>query len=255
MTNILTLTQQDLPFNSTIHPTSSAHRETVLFVPFFGGPQKSLKKHVNLVNNLGFNAVTFDLKDRWSQLPSNLISSKGKWGIKNVWTDQIEQLLNKIPGQKIIYSFSNPSWSALHAIALRGGYDISGIICDSGPSGELDKSMFNYFQFERPLPTWPLKYLAAQASAFLWSPRFKESILSDMKLLPPGLRVLSIRGWKDPLITPEMIDRVFEPYPQIAWEKLSIPEAKHLNGLRDHEDIYRPRVESFLNEISQLNKK
>ena len=43
-----------------------------------------------------------------------------------------------------------------------------------------------------------------------------------------------------------MIDMVFEPHEHIDWEKLSLPEGKHLNGLKDFADEYKPAVKKFL---------
>ncbi len=35
-----------------------------------------------------------------------------------------------------------------------------------------------------------------------------------------------------------------------CWKKLSLPEAGHLNGLRDFPSEYKPAVEDFLNQFS-----
>jgi hypothetical protein len=48
-----------------------------------------------------------------------------------------------------------------------------------------------------------------------------------------------------------MIDKVFEPHGQIDWQKLSLPQAGHLNGLKDFREEYAPVVAQFLKEISK----
>jgi hypothetical protein len=224
-------------------------KETVLLVPFFGAEKKNLQKHIEFLNGLGFDCAIFDLRDDWSQIATNLLSSQQQFGLKHVWADQIEALLNEIPGDKIIFSFSNPSASAIEAIARRHAIDIKGLICDGGPSGQLWHSMVNYYVHQTPLPFFPLRAALALASATLWHPQFLKVIHSDLEKFPKGFRILSIRGWKDPLITPKMIDMVFEPHHQLDWQKLSLPEGQHLNGLKDFPEEYQPAVAQFLREI------
>lgn len=226
------------------------YKETILIVPFWGAEKKNLQRHYEFLNELGYDCVLFDLKDSWAEMVTNNLSSKAQFGLKHVWAEQIESLLNEIPGKKIVYSFSNPSASAIEAIASRNASDIAGLICDGGPSGQLWHSMVNFFTHETPLPFYPAKAIAAAATALLWHPRFLQVIHDDLKKFPKDFRVLSIRGWKDPLITPRMIDIVFEPHKQLDWQRLSIPEGLHLNGLKDHPDTYKPPVTQFLKEIS-----
>lgn len=225
-------------------------RETILLVPFFGAEKSHLQRHIDYFNDLGYNCLTFVLKDSWQDLPKNLISSRFQFGLRHVWTDQIEKALNETKGQKILFSFSNPSASAIEAIARRSAQDIAGLICDSGPSGQIFNSMIGYFTHQQPLKIYPLKAAAAALTSFLWDPRFSIVLHQDLAQFPKGFRVLSIRGWKDKLITPTMIDRVFQPHEQIEWQKLSLPDAGHLNGLKDFPDEYKPIVSQFLREVS-----
>lgn len=225
-------------------------QETILLVPFFGANKKNLQRHTEFLNGLGYDCVVFDLQDSWSEIATHSFSSRSLFGLKHVWADQIEALLNEIPGYKIIFSFSNPSASAIEAAARRQAWDIKGMICDGGPSGQLWHSMVNYFTHESPLPLFPLRAAAAAATAFLWHPKFTKIVHEDLNKFPKHFRILSIRGWKDPLITPKMIDLVFEPHQHLDWQKLSLPEGLHLNGLKDHPQEYKPPVSQFLKEIS-----
>lgn len=225
-------------------------QELVVLVPFWGAERKSLKRHIEFLNELGYDCVDITLKDSWSEVATNFMSSKAQFGLKHVWADQVEATLNEFPGPKIVFAFSNPSASAIEAIARRHATDIKGLICDGGPSGQLWHSMVNFFTHETHLPTFPIRAIAAAATALTWHPRFLEVIHDDLKLFPKNFRILSVRGWKDPLITPKMIDMVFEPHRQLDWEKLSLPEGKHLNGLKDFPDEYKPKVTQFLKEVS-----
>jgi hypothetical protein len=234
----------------TSKPKHKKFQETVVLVPFFGAQRKNLHRHIEFLNDLGFEVLDIELRDSWTEVASNFISSQAQFGLKHVWADQIEAVLNAVPGGKIVFSFSNPSASAIEAIARRNATDIRGLICDGGPSGQLWHSMVNYFTHEAPLPLFPIKAVAAAATSLLWHPQFLSVIHEDLNKFPKNFRVLSIRGWKDPLITPKMIDMVFEPHQQLDWQKLSLPEGQHLNGLKDYPNEYKPVVTQFLKEIA-----
>lgn len=223
--------------------------ETIVFVPFFGAKKAQLRRHAEFVNRLGFDCVLFDLK---FSIDQTLVSARAGFGLKHVWADQIEKILNEVPGRKIVFSFSNPSASAIEAIARRNATDITALICDGGPSAKLLLSMVNYYRVEEPIRFAPARWLAALTGTLAWSPRFMEIIHADLRRLPKNFRILSIRGWKDPLISPDHIDQVFEPHTHLDWTKLSLPKGAHLNGLKDFRDEYAPPVTRFLESVATL---
>lgn len=240
-----------LPFEGEWKLASDCkYAETILMVPFFGGTKQSLKRHCDFLNSLGYNCVVFNLKCEINNLADLPISSEFVFGLKSVWADQIEKMLNSIPGRKIVFSFSNPSAGAIEAIGRRSASDIAGLICDGGPSAEPFISIYNYFKKEKPQQLLPVRLLLTALSTLSVGPKFVEDIHIDLKQLPNQFRILSIRGWKDPLITPVQIDKIFEPHLQIDWRKLSLPEGDHLNGLKDFFEEYSTQVQKFLTEIS-----
>lgn len=245
---------QDLPYEAEYKAAKKKlYQETILFVPFYGGNKAALKKHVAFANEQGFDCVIFNLKKE-SIHPDGLpISSQMEFGMKHVWADQVEQLCNSIPGQKIIFSFSNPSASAIEAVARRRANDVSAMVCEGGPSGDIWKSIYNYYSHEKPLSNFLLKGLAATLSSVAWSPLFHKELNEDLSQLPKNFPVLSIRGWKDKLISPHMIDKVFEKASQIQLQKLNLPRAAHLNGLRDYPEEYIKPTSEFLKRNSIKN--
>ena len=237
-------------FNGELSPASKKKfAETIVFVPFFDATKIQMQRHVKFVNALGYDCLIFDLKFKVDQ---HLMSATSGFGLKHVWADQIEQILNELPGRKIIYSFSNPSASAIEAIARRSASDVIGLICDSGPSGQLWASMLNYYKFEKPISFWPQRLLTAISGTLLWSPQFSSLLSSDLEKFPEGFPILSIRGWKDPLISADQIDLVFDPHPQLKCTRLSLPKARHLNGLKDFRDEYELGVGHFLLGLPSL---
>lgn len=226
--------------------------ELIFFVHFFDGSKKQLLRHIRLVNELGFDAFAFQLQGTHRDLTKLKIpvSAKSKFGLKHAYADQIEHLLNEIPGQKIIFSFSNPSASAIEAIARRNCSDILGMICDSGPTAEFIPSAFKLYTHEFKIRSFALRTILTPFLSAAWSLHFHKDIHKDLETFPEGFRILSIRGWKDLLIPPEHIDAVFEPHVNLNWSKLSLPEAGHLTGLRDFKQEYAPALKSFLEALA-----
>ena len=223
--------------------------ETIVFVPFYEGHKKALKRHIDFVNRLGFDAFAFHLPEGPSlkQLP---IASDRRFGMNALISDQIEFFLNELPGQKIVYAFSNPSAAAIDAIARRNCADVKGLICDSGPSGKFINSAYNLIKHQMNEKNVFLRLIKSGLVSVFWSPSFLEEIHQRLEELPHWFPILSIRGWKDKLIPPDHIDAVFDPHPLLKWRKLSLPEAGHLVGLRDFPEDYEPGVKRFLLEIA-----
>ncbi len=228
------------------------HEALIFFVHFYKGHKKALRRHIKFVNSIGFNAYAFNLKDSPKDhygLPYSLVSKK--FGLKHALADQIEQHLDLLPEypNKIMYSFSNISACAIEAMARRSSPDIKAMITDSGPSFNFFSSAYNLYTYSKRISFLPFRLLATPVLAYGWSPEMHKNIHADLSKFPKGFPVLSIRGWKDPLIKPIDIDQVFEPCKNIIWEKLSLPEAGHLNGLRDFPKDYEPAIKDFLKRL------
>lgn len=238
----------EYPFDGQYYPSShKQYQDVVFFVHFYEGSKQQLKKHVDLVNQLGFDAFAFNLIDK-SALLTNPLSRKKIPGIKHIWADQIGDLLNLIPQKKIIFSFSNPSSSAIEAMAERNNLDTVALICDSGPSDKFLTSVFQLFTHLRKdgILSGLTKTIV---TPLIWSPYLHQDMHQHLEKFPKGFKVLSIRGWKDMLIPPNHIDAVFEKHANIDWRKLSLPKAGHLNGLKDFKEDYQAGLEPFLKEV------
>jgi len=229
----------------------------IFFIHFYKGHKKALKRHIQFVNSLGFDAYAFNLKDEIRQheyLPYSTISKK--FGLKHALADQIEEHLNLLTQypQKIIFAFSNVSACAIEVMARRPDLNFAGLICDSGPAYDFVASAFKLYTYAERIPFWPLRKLVTPILAKGWSTALHHDVPEDLKKLPQGFPVLSIRGWKDPLMSAADMDKIFQPCANLNWQKLSLPEAKHLNGLRDFPDEYKPVVADFIARLD-LKKK
>lgn len=228
----------------------------IFFAHFFKGHKKALRRHIDFVNELGFDAYAFNLKDDLKDhfyVPYS--HSSKKFGMKHALAEQIGQHLELTSDYqtKIIYAFSNVAGCAIEAHTLRlkeGKNDVVAMVCDSGPgAGNFFQSSYMLLQEQIGVESLPLKLMATPAVAFGWSPKLNQDISKDLQSFPEGFPILSIRGWRDRLISPTDIDKVFDHHTNLNWKKLALPEAGHLNGLRDFPSEYKPGVEDFLNQF------
>jgi len=227
----------------------------IFFAHFFQGHKKALKRHIEFVNELGFDAYAFNLKDSPKEhlyIPYSHITKK--FGMKHALADQIDYHLDLLTeyNTKIIFVFSNVAGCAIEAVARRiqaKKNDVIGMVCDSGPGGRFIYSSYKLIQEQLGIKSLPLKLINTPIVAFGWSPKLHKDIAADLALFPNNFPLLSIRGWRDQLISPEHIDEIFEPHKNLKWKKLSLPEAGHLNGLRDFPSEYCPAVQNFLEQI------
>ncbi len=221
--------------------------ETIVFVPFFFGTKAHMLRHADFVNELGYDAAIFTLSfDKRYLIKKMPYDSELGWGLKHTWTREVSDVLDKIPGKKILFAFSNPSSSALEAIVHRQAKDVRALICDGGPFYDLIKCNWNYFTYEFPIPNISKKVALNAVARIFWTPQHEAELKRDLSALPPKFPILSIRGWKDPLVPPDAIEKAFAKHNQIDLDVLNLPDGKHMDGLKNHADLYRPKVLEFL---------
>jgi pimeloyl-ACP methyl ester carboxylesterase len=239
-----------LPYLGQWHLASEPRfAETVLFVHHFGGSTKTLRRHIEFINGLGFNAVSFQLDFNELSFPMRLpLSAKSDFGIFSIWRDQIEVMLNAVPGNKIVFAFSNPSFSTISAIALRHAADVRACICDGGPAYNIIRSWWNLIGQKYRSKNAFFKAAMLPLGFIFIGPNFKAKVANALSTLPNGFPILSIRGWQDSLVPYEEIEAFFEGHPNIDLKVLSLPEGKHLDGLKNQSKEYIPVVTEFLNK-------
>jgi len=222
----------------------------IFFVHFYGGNKKALQRHVKFINRIGFDAFAFNAKDQIKSFRDLPFTAHGSFGLKHAVADQIEDQLNRLPGQKVIFSFSNPTAAAIESMVRRNCHDVVGLIADSGPSGHYLRSAMNLFHQEKSFGFLPLRIALAPFLSMFWSPSLHLDIHKDLEKLPENFPVLTIQCGQDQLIPPDHIDEVFARHHQLNWQKLILPKAEHLTGLRDFATDYEPAVEKFLHQFT-----
>ena len=239
----------NLPFDGEMKRAPERRfKETVLFVHHFGGDRRTTIRHRRLVSSLGFDTVAFTLNfNHMNPLKGLPISSDLDFGVRHLWREQIEAMLNAIPGKKIIYAFSMPSESSFEAVARRHGEDITAIICDGGPFLQMLRCTWNLYKsmykITNPFIRGPLTAMGVLLQGLGLEDRLKEKLST----IPAGLPVLSIRGTDDPIVPEDAIDDFFDKVPQVRLKTLTLDGGHHLDGLKYFYDLYSETVTEFLN--------
>lgn len=242
----------ELPFDGELDASKEKkYAETVVLVHHFGGSKKTLARHAQLLNELGYDCVRFTL-DFNQALPSKLlpITADLEFGARHLWRDQIESILNSVPGRKIVYSFSMPSNSALEALARRRAKDVAAWICDGGPFVELTRCIWNLYENEYKIDSRLLRGLYTGASLAFYGPGFASEVPALLAQLPSNFPIFSIRGRKDPLVPLSAIEGVFTQANQLNVETMIIEDGGHLDGLKSNPKNYSRAVDKFLKRVS-----
>ncbi len=230
--------------------TNKKYAETIIFVHHFGGSKRTLLRHARLLNELGYDCVRFNLKYNMTETPQKIsLSGDFKLGLRRIWADQTQDILNLVPGAKIVFSFSMPGAAAIEAISRRGAHEIKGLICDSGPFLQIVEATWRLYKIAYRIENRLLRGVYTAFSFSMWGFGFKSEMKSYFANFPQGFRILSIRGGKDKLVPSPAINDFFTLARACDVEVLKIPEADHLEGLKKFSKIYIASVKMFLEKL------
>lgn len=225
--------------------------DIVVFVHFFAGNQRMLKRHIQYVNSIGFDAVGFDLSfhSKWI-LKKKPISRTKNIGIRYIWGDEIEDVLNHYSGKKILFAFSNPCASSFDAIVRRNSKDITAMICDSGPFVKMINCSYNLVKYHFKVKNPILRTMGTAGIFTGWGVLHNHSLKTDLQKLPQNFPILSIRAWQDKLVPLSAIEKAFENHDHLDIQVLNLPDSGHLDGFKTSEDMYKDKVKNFLETYS-----
>jgi pimeloyl-ACP methyl ester carboxylesterase len=221
------------------------HPETVVFIHHMWGNHRTTARHFRFLTEQGYDCVSFDLlfgsKPAASYHPEMRFFYRG---VFYIWTRQIRSILNAIEGDKIVFAFSGPSLSAFWACDQRT--DIKKFICDGGPFHDIYENTRNFFREELGIRQKHLNAMATFFGASIWGYQPLVKLHKVLNQWPKTTPILSIRGVKDNIVALKSIRAVFEPHPDLDVSSLELPEAKHLNGMRDFPEEYKSSLLEFL---------
>lgn len=223
-------------------------RPTVIFVHQFGGNRLTLGRSIHLVHRLGLDAVWFPLLYNSVELHALPPMSADGWGFGRVWTNQAARVLKSVHGPKILFTHSMPSNSAMVAIAENSN-DVAAWICDGGPFLRVFECVNNLYRKHFHMNALAA-YTMTTGSLFWYGNDFRKSLPAKLLELPDQFPVLSLRGEKDPLVSPAAIDDFFQVGKQLRLTKRSFADGGHLDLLKRFESEYEASVRNFLKAVN-----
>ena len=221
---------------------------TVVFIHHYGGNRSTSRRHQRLMRGLGFDVMAFELSHNeipeWRGLrPKHLPLKKG--GPIAAWVTELEAVLDRIPGPKIIFSFSFPSVTVPALLGQRPRSDVRAWICDGGPFLDMFQCQLNLFTHAQPTRGWRKVLLAAAAWLVMGGPLYAGRVRKWMKNLNPSLPILSFRAERDLLVPPLSVAKFFATNPELNVQVELLPEIGHLEGLKTNSGLYSARVAQF----------
>ena len=226
--------------------TEKKYKETVVFVHHMYGNHKTTWRHYRLLNDMGYDCITFDLV-MGSQLKGSAKHPYLKYlyrGVFYLWSKQIRSILDEIEGDKIIYAFSGPALSAFWAAGTRT--DIKKFICDGGPFKRIWRNTRNFFYHELGIKNPTLNKISSFFGVSIWGIGPLEKLDRVLKRWNTDIPILSIRGIKDNIVHIDSMREVFTPHEHLKLTVVEFPEGKHLDGLREFYEEYKSRLIDFL---------
>lgn len=217
----------------------------IVLIHHLGGVPEQFKYHVEFLNQNGFDVYTCPFflsgKEHWKAFFPMM--KKNKIGIVETWAKELEQQLNDLSGNKIIFSFSYPSLSALLIASERK--DIKALICDGGPFSHLISASWRFFTYHLKTNNIFLKFYLVGKMYFAFYDKFAWKKVKQLNL-PHHFPILSFQGEKDQLIPPLFINDFFKKIKHVNLNVCRLPNSSHLEGLKQDRKLYVEAVFNFL---------
>ncbi len=233
-------------------PEYTKFKEMIVFVHWYGGHKKQLRRHVQFVNQLGFRAFVFNLfpqpfEGSWKLLKNPSVYSKT---LISRWSRQVLDVLQCFQEEKkILFGFSFGS-NVITQIFSKSSH-VTAVIFDGGPFAGVFENPWRYLSYQEPIQNPLLRSLMLipwNLFCGFFTLTFK--IHSALKTWPSGLPVLSFRAFEDKLAPPSSIDNILKPYSQLDMEVVFIPEVQHLQGIKFQSEFYKEKLEKFLTKYA-----
>jgi pimeloyl-ACP methyl ester carboxylesterase len=229
--------------------------ETIILIHHFGGNRASMKRYQDYLQELGFDSVAFTLGMPYRpDFIKGTLAEEIRPRLRSRWQKEITEILDAVPGPKIVYSFSFPSAAAAVSMAGRTLNEIRAWVCDGGPFLMPLTCFWNYFTHYDATPRlWRRAARVAMGIASLefWS--LAADLRHSLNRFRPEFPILSIRSWQDPLVPIAAIDVVFKSHKQLHLETLTLPEAGHIDGFLRFPSDYKPRLAQFLSQHARTH--
>lgn len=256
------MTNFSLPFEGEYHASPSRRfQEVVVLIHHFGGSKKSTRRHQKMLLQAGFDCVSFNLyfhsHDRTQTIQQRLKSLmfhflSGKRNFIDQWVIQLSQVLDHLPGEKILYSLSSPSTSAVGVLGPKKRSDIKAWVCDCGPFLDVWTCFWNYSRHEARLSHfWALFLFNLLGFTMFGGWGYERRMKKWMDQIPPQFPALSLRSGQDQLVPPQSIQKFFNLSSNLSLQVCHFDQAGHLDAVKTASKDYQEIVLTFLQKFAK----
>ena len=221
----------------------------IVLLHHLGGQPEYFKQHLEFLNQAGFDAYIYPAflsgKTRLTDILPTTLRASHKLKIVTTWQKELNQHLDSLPQEKIIYSFSLPSLAALLCASERK--DIKALVCEGGPFIQIPLGAWRLFTHYEPCENIFLKiYLSLKLSLAFEGFSLSQKKKKLQRLLPKSLPVLSLQAEQDLLVPPSKISKFFKGIHGIQLTRCFLKKSPHVAGLKTERDFYIKNVLAFL---------
>jgi pimeloyl-ACP methyl ester carboxylesterase len=205
------------------------------------------------LHDAGYHVLTFDMRNHGESAQDHLL--RGQSPLTGIDHHRVVQYVAGRPeaaGRKIaLIGFSMTSWTAMWAARREPGL-VRAVICDSGPSMDMIRTMGRTYDVARPkmprLLRGPILFRIGKA-AFTGASAFFFQLSEWPQLLPdPSVPVLFVCGERDPVVRPSDVREQTAYYPgSTLWV---VPRASHTTSIVVALDEFVQRVLALLERAS-----
>lgn len=238
---------KNIPFDGEIfEPDKKKFEEIIIFTHHYGGNKKHSRRHIQFVNQLGFQAFSFNLYPQPFQGSIQLIKKIGFSSIRSKWEKQLQTIFSIVKGKKIVFSFS---FSCNLTASMSHQYpDIKALIFDGGPFARPIHNPWLYLSHQEVVSNPVLRALAI----IPWNIFFnffllKFKIHQSLKKLPKKFPILSLQAMDDMLVPPEIISELLSPHKyHLDITKAKLKGVQHIQGIKTQREMYLNILKKFL---------
>jgi pimeloyl-ACP methyl ester carboxylesterase len=205
------------------------------------------------LHDAGYHVLTFDMRNHGESAQDHLL--RGQSPLTGIDHHRVVQYAAGRPeaaGRKIaLIGFSMTSWTAMWA-ARREPDLVRAVICDSGPSMDMIRTMGRTYDVARPkmprLLRGPILFRIGKSS-FTRASAFFFQLSEWPQLLPdPSVPVLFIVGDRDPVVRPDDVRTQMTHYPgSTLWV---VPRGSHTTSVVVEPEEFVRRVTGVLERAS-----
>lgn len=212
------------------------------------GSVMSLAKRMH---HAGYHVLTFDMRNHGESAQDHLL--RGQSTLTAVDHHRVVHYVGTRPemaGRKVgLIGFSMTSWTSMWA-ARREPELVRAVVCDSGPSMDMIRSMGRTYDVARQrmprLLRGPILFQVGK-TAFTWASAWLFQLAEWPQLLPdPSVPVLFVIGERDPVVRPDDVRVQMEHYPgSTLWV---VPRASHTTSIVVEPEEFVRRVTGVLEQ-------